>query len=148
MKVSYTTVWLSIQTPEASVLNLGPTTSQKREVVPTRQVLVSNETVPITLNPSPCSPQPQLYTRWSTTLSSKVNLSHAINFWDLCGANLVTYHPRIWGQRNPHAPLSGHPTLSGFGNGRVRQDSACMGGSHGRGSVHARRTSRRGPNTP
>ena len=39
-------------------------------------------------------------TRWSTTLSSKVNLSHAINFRSLCGANLVTKHPRIWSQRN------------------------------------------------
>ena len=29
-------------------------------------------------------------TRWSTTLSSKVNLPHAINFRALCGANLVT----------------------------------------------------------
>jgi len=29
-------------------------------------------------------------TRWSTTVSSKVNLYHAINFRALCGANLVT----------------------------------------------------------
>ena len=32
---------------------------------------------------------PQI-TRWSTTLSSKVNLPHVINFRALCGANLVT----------------------------------------------------------
>jgi len=31
--------------------------------------------------------------RWSSTLSSKVNLHHAINFRALFGANLVTYHP-------------------------------------------------------
>ena len=29
-------------------------------------------------------------TRWSTNLSAKVNLSHAINFGAVCGANLVT----------------------------------------------------------
>jgi len=28
--------------------------------------------------------------RWSTALSSKVNLPHAVNFKALCGANLVT----------------------------------------------------------
>ena len=28
--------------------------------------------------------------RWSTTLSSKVNSPHAINFGALCGANMVT----------------------------------------------------------
>jgi len=33
----------------------------------------------------------QLSKRWSTTLSSKVNLPHAINFGALCDANLVTY---------------------------------------------------------
>ena len=29
-------------------------------------------------------------TRWTTTLSAKVNLPHGINFRALCGANLVT----------------------------------------------------------
>ena len=29
-------------------------------------------------------------TRWTTTLPSKVNLHHAIDFKALCGANLVT----------------------------------------------------------
>jgi len=46
-------------------------------------------------------------TRWSTTLSLKVNLPHAINFRAVGGANLVTYHPRMLGQRNPRAPPSG-----------------------------------------
>jgi len=42
-------------------------------------------------------------TRWTTTLSSKVNLPDPINFRALCGANLVTY-----------PPLSGrHPLESG-----------------------------------
>ena len=40
-------------------------------------------------------------TRWSTTLSSEVNLPHAINFRALYGKNLVTKHPIIWGERNP-----------------------------------------------
>ena len=31
-----------------------------------------------------------LITGWSTTLLSKVNLPHAINFGAVCGANLVT----------------------------------------------------------
>ena len=35
-------------------------------------------------------------TRWSTTLASKVNLPHAINFRALCGANLVTYPADFW----------------------------------------------------
>ena len=34
-------------------------------------------------------------TRWSTTLSSKVNLPHAINFRASCGADLVTLHPVV-----------------------------------------------------
>ena len=32
-------------------------------------------------------------TRWSTTLSPKVNLHYAIHFRALCGTNLVTQHP-------------------------------------------------------
>ena len=35
--------------------------------------------------------------RWSTTLSSKVNLPDTINFGDLCGANLVTQPSDIRG---------------------------------------------------
>ena len=34
--------------------------------------------------------QRHLTARWSTTLSSKVNLPHAIKFTALCGAHLVT----------------------------------------------------------
>ena len=34
--------------------------------------------------------KPALTKRWSSTLSSKVNLPHAINVWASCGANLVT----------------------------------------------------------
>jgi len=38
-----------------------------------------------------------LPTRWTSTLSSKVNLQHAINFRVSCGANLVTYPTKFWG---------------------------------------------------
>ena len=38
-------------------------------------------------------------TRWTTNLSSKVNLHHAIDFRALCGANLVTC-PATWGVEN------------------------------------------------
>jgi len=34
-------------------------------------------------------------TRWSTPVSSKVNLPHAIDFRALCGANFVTYHSKV-----------------------------------------------------
>ena len=34
-------------------------------------------------------------TRWSTTLSSKVNLPHAIHFRALCVANLVTFRSKF-----------------------------------------------------
>ena len=40
---------------------------------------------------------PRPAARWSTTLSSKVNLPHVINFGAFCGANLVTYPPELWG---------------------------------------------------
>ena len=33
--------------------------------------------------------RPRRSTRWSTTLSSKVNLPHVIDFWAKCGAHLV-----------------------------------------------------------
>ena len=46
-------------------------------------------------------------TRWSTTLSSKVNLPHAINFRALCGANLVTLHPGVPPKRNLRTPPCG-----------------------------------------
>ena len=46
----------------------------------------------------------------STPRSSKVDLSHAINLRALCDTNLVTLHPRIWGQRNPRTPPSGWGT--------------------------------------
>ena len=32
------------------------------------------------------------YTRWTTTISSKVNFNQAIDFRFLCGSNLVTWH--------------------------------------------------------
>ena len=35
-------------------------------------------------------------TRWSSNLSSKVDLHHAIEFRTLCGANLVTYPLELW----------------------------------------------------
>ena len=46
----------------------------------------------------------RLTTRWSTTLSPKVNLPHGINFRALSGANLVTLPPGIKGERydEPH----------------------------------------------
>ena len=34
-------------------------------------------------------------TRWSTALSSKVNVHHAIDFRVLCGANLVTLRSKF-----------------------------------------------------
>ena len=34
-------------------------------------------------------------TRWSTPVSSKVNLPHPINFRALCGANFVTYRATL-----------------------------------------------------
>jgi len=46
-------------------------------------------------------------TRWRTTLSSKVNLPLVINCRAKCGTILVTYHPRIEGQRDPGTPPSG-----------------------------------------
>ena len=39
-----------------------------------------------------------LSTRWSTTLSSKVNLHHAIDLRSLCGASLVTLPPNLQGR--------------------------------------------------
>jgi len=36
-------------------------------------------------------------TRWTTTLSSKVNLPHEIDVRALCGANLVTYPSKLRG---------------------------------------------------
>jgi len=47
------------------------------------------------------------HTRWTATLSSKVNLPHIINFRALCRANLVTRPPKIQGGRNPCGPPSG-----------------------------------------
>jgi len=38
-------------------------------------------------------------TRWTTTLSSQVNLPHVINFGASCGANLVTQHQDLWGNK-------------------------------------------------
>ena len=51
---------------------------------------------PSTLYPTPSelSSAMSSTTRWSTTLSSKVNLPHTIDFGALCGANLVTSTPR------------------------------------------------------
>ena len=44
-------------------------------------------------------------TRWSTTLSSKVNLPHAINLRALCGANLVTLQPKIEGTKPSYSTV-------------------------------------------
>ena len=46
-------------------------------------------------------------TRWSATLSSKVNLPYVIDYRASCGANLVTEHPKLWGQRNSRGPPCG-----------------------------------------
>jgi len=43
-------------------------------------------------------------TRWSTSLSSKVNLPLEINFSDVCGENLVAWHPIIWSERGTRTP--------------------------------------------
>ena len=50
------------------------------------------------------SRQTRLPSRWSTNLSSKVNLPHAIDFGAKCGAHLVTSHPGIEGERNLQTP--------------------------------------------
>ena len=41
--------------------------------------------------------------RWSTTLSSKVNLPHVIDFRALCVANLVTYPQSSGGTKSPYS---------------------------------------------
>jgi len=46
-------------------------------------------------------------TRWSATLSSQVNLHHAINFGALYSAILVTQHPKIQMERNLRTPPCG-----------------------------------------
>ena len=68
----------------------------------------------------PSSPsRTSLSTRWSSSLSSKVNLPHAMNFRSLCGENLVTQHPRIWGQRNPCTSPSGCLVLPIFSENTI-----------------------------
>ena len=42
--------------------------------------------------------------RWSTTISSKVNWSHAIDLMALCGANVATEYPGFAGDRRPRTP--------------------------------------------
>ena len=49
------------------------------------------------IHPSEVMFLPQQTTWWSSTRSSKVNLHHAINFRSICGANVVTYSPKFWG---------------------------------------------------
>jgi len=64
-------------------------------------------------------PQPRLEcipTRWSTTLSSKVNLPHAINFRAFCSAKLVTYPADIRGVETLE--------LHRVGGGRVGSDKS------------------------
>ena len=39
--------------------------------------------------------------RWTTHLSSKVNLHHAIDLRAFCGENLVTYSLELWGNETP-----------------------------------------------
>ena len=46
-------------------------------------------------------------TRSSTTLSSEVNLHHAINFRALCGANVVTYPAKFRGIETRKSPSGG-----------------------------------------
>ena len=80
-----------------------------------------------------------LAARWSTTLSSKVNLPRAINLRTLCGANLVTQHPGTQPQRNrrtlPCEVTGGTSargrwirTSSSFGGGRWIRTSGSFGG--------------------
>jgi hypothetical protein len=49
------------------------------------------------------TPPKAVITRWSTTLSLKVNLPHAIDFRGLCGANLAPPSPPL----APRAPTDG-----------------------------------------
>ena len=53
--------------------------------------------------PHPCDPksceESLVSTRWSTALSSKVNLPHAVNFRAVCGASLTTYPPEFGGNQ-------------------------------------------------
>jgi len=61
-------------------------------------------------------PSHHLPTRWSTTLSSKVNLPQEIHFRVFCGANLVTYPAKFRGveTRVPHLfDRRGHPLQTG-----------------------------------
>ena len=72
-------------------------------------------------------------TRWSTTLSSKVDLHHAINVRVLCGASLVTRHPRIWGKKATTLVL--HRAGSAktfFGFSKVANAWTKYGGNHAR----------------
>ena len=46
-------------------------------------------------------------TRWCTTLSSKVNPPHSIDFRVLCGTNLVTLPPEFRWKRIPRTPPCG-----------------------------------------
>jgi len=53
-------------------------------------------------------------TRWATTVSSRVNLHHTINFGALCGADLVTRwsrSPQNRGERKPRTPPWGPSPL-------------------------------------
>jgi len=61
--------------------------------------------------------------RWSTTLSSKVNLSHVIDLTALCGADLVTQHTEFEGERNPRTSPSGYGrhNFSKVANSAIRE---------------------------
>ena len=59
---------------------------------------------------------PPLPTRWSTTLPSKVIVSHAINFRALSGANLVTSRSRFRGNET----LVVHCAVRGFRGPQTR----------------------------
>ena len=50
-------------------------------------------------------------TQWSTTLSLNVNLPHAIDFRDLCGANMDTQPSIFLRKQNPPSPPASPATL-------------------------------------
>ena len=68
-------------------------------------------------------------TRWSTTLSSKVNLHYAMNFGALWGANLVTQLSKF---RN-NEPLEVHRVVLSFATSRwgfLLQESGPLNAVH------------------
>ena len=67
-------------------------------------------------------------TRWTTTISSKVNLPHAINFRVLCGAKLVTLPLEFRGNETSVAHRVDPPSLLESAQLNYRRPLASEGG--------------------